>query len=82
MTTAQAWISSGMTPEETEAGLRDLVTTIRENEIRSIAIPELGCGNSGLLWHEVVIPIRHELGLLGDTVDTVRYPPLVVSYRR
>lgn len=32
------------------AGLRDLVRVIRENQIRSIALPPLGCGNGGLEW--------------------------------
>ena len=36
-----------------EEGLKDLVRTIREKNIRSIAIPPLGCGNGGLNWHEV-----------------------------
>ena len=34
-------------------GLQDLVRVIGENEIRSIAIPPLGCGNGGLEWSEV-----------------------------
>jgi O-acetyl-ADP-ribose deacetylase (regulator of RNase III) len=36
-----------------EAGLGDLVTTILRLEIRSIAIPPLGCGNGGLNWADV-----------------------------
>jgi O-acetyl-ADP-ribose deacetylase (regulator of RNase III) len=36
-----------------EAGLKDLVATIRNLRIRSIAIPPLGCGNGGLNWNEV-----------------------------
>ena len=36
-----------------EEGLKDLVRTIREKNIRSIAIPPLGCGNGGLDWCEV-----------------------------
>ena len=36
-----------------EAGLKDLVATIRKLRIRSIAIPSLGCGNGGLDWNEV-----------------------------
>ena len=35
-----------------EAGLEDLVDTVRL-EIRSIAIPPLGCGNGGLNWADV-----------------------------
>ncbi len=39
--------------EDIEAGLKDLVATIRKLRIRSIAIPPLGCGNGGLDWNEV-----------------------------
>lgn len=34
-------------------GLQDLVHIIRELDIKSIAIPPLGCGNGGLEWEEV-----------------------------
>lgn len=36
-----------------EAGLRALVDEIRRREIRSIAIPPLGCGLGGLNWDDV-----------------------------
>jgi O-acetyl-ADP-ribose deacetylase (regulator of RNase III) len=36
-----------------EAGLSDLVKTIRELGIRSIAVPPLGCGHGGLDWADV-----------------------------
>jgi len=36
-----------------EAGLEDLVDTVRRLGIRSIAIPPLGCGNGGLNWVDV-----------------------------
>lgn len=39
--------------EYVEAGLQDLVAKIRELEIRSIAVPPLGCGNGGLNWGDV-----------------------------
>ncbi len=41
--------------EDIEAGLIDLVQEIRVRDIRSIAIPALGCGLGGLDW-EVVKP--------------------------
>ncbi len=34
-------------------GLEDLVKVIREHEIKSIALPPLGCGNGGLDWAQV-----------------------------
>ena len=39
--------------EWVEEGLKDLIRTIVEKDIRSIAIPALGCGNGGLDWREV-----------------------------
>ena len=39
--------------EDIESGLRALVTDVRELQIRSIAVPPLGCGFGGLAWDEV-----------------------------
>lgn len=39
--------------EYIEAGLAALVDVIRERQIRSIALPPLGCGNGGLDWVRV-----------------------------
>jgi O-acetyl-ADP-ribose deacetylase (regulator of RNase III) len=36
-----------------ESGLQDLVQVIKQERIRSIAIPPLGCGNGGLKWDKV-----------------------------
>ena len=36
-----------------EEGLEDLVRVIRDKDIRSVAIPALGCGNGGLEWQDV-----------------------------
>lgn len=36
-----------------EAGLHDLIAAIKRLQIRSIAVPPLGCGNGGLDWNEV-----------------------------
>ncbi|MEK7466244.1 MAG: macro domain-containing protein [Planctomycetota bacterium] len=49
-----------------ESGLADLVATIRRLEIRSIAIPQLGCGNGGLNWSEVQPLVQ---GALKDLPD-------------
>ncbi len=35
------------------AGLDDLIRVIKENRIKSVAIPPLGCGNGGLDWDDV-----------------------------
>src|SRR5262249_10348483 len=39
--------------EWVEAGMQDLSRVIREKNIRSVALPPLGCGNGGLDWEEV-----------------------------
>lgn len=38
-----------------EDGLKDLVKVIEEYQIKSIAIPPLGCGNGGLKWEKVKV---------------------------
>jgi O-acetyl-ADP-ribose deacetylase (regulator of RNase III) len=55
-------------------GLKDLVRVIHEKEIRSIAIPPLGCGNGGLEWAMVRKEIEASLSELRD-VDIVVYAP-------
>lgn len=57
-----------------DTGLEDLVRVIREKEIRSIAIPPLGCGNGGLEWADVRPRIVRALESLHD-VETVIYEP-------
>jgi O-acetyl-ADP-ribose deacetylase (regulator of RNase III) len=49
-----------------ESGLEDLVRVIRERDIRSIALPPLGCGNGGLAWDKVRPRIDAALGELDD----------------
>ena len=34
-------------------GLKDLMKVVRQNEIHSVALPPLGCGNGGLEWEQV-----------------------------
>ena len=50
--------------EDIEAGLRSLRDEIRQRDVRSIAIPPLGCGLGGLDWSEVrerIEDILHDL---------------------
>ncbi len=60
--------------EWVQDGLVDLKAVIREKQIKSIAIPPLGCGNGGLDW-AVVRPIIEQA--LGDLpgVDIIVYEP-------
>jgi O-acetyl-ADP-ribose deacetylase (regulator of RNase III) len=39
--------------DDIEKGLEDLVRVVKELDIRTVAIPPLGCGNGGLKWTEV-----------------------------
>jgi O-acetyl-ADP-ribose deacetylase (regulator of RNase III) len=55
-------------------GLQDLRRVIEENEIRSVAVPPLGCGNGGLDWQEVRPEIEDALGSLSG-VDVIVYEP-------
>jgi len=55
-------------------GLRDLLKVIKEKEIRSIAVPPLGCGNGGLDWSIVREEIENALGQLHN-VDVLLYTP-------
>jgi O-acetyl-ADP-ribose deacetylase (regulator of RNase III) len=55
-------------------GLRDLVRVVREKQIRSIAVPPLGCGNGGLEWTQVRREIEAALADLAD-VDVRVYEP-------
>jgi O-acetyl-ADP-ribose deacetylase (regulator of RNase III) len=41
--------------EDIDAGLTDLVRVLRDWEVKSVAVPPLGCGNGGLDW-DVVRP--------------------------
>ncbi|GAA1603679.1 macro domain-containing protein [Kribbella sancticallisti] len=56
------------------SGLQDLIRVIREYDIRSIAVPALGCGNGGLRWDDVLPLITKSLGALAD-VDVRVFPP-------
>jgi O-acetyl-ADP-ribose deacetylase (regulator of RNase III) len=55
-------------------GLQDLVRIVRENGIRSLAVPPLGCGNGGLAWRDVKPEIATALGVLAG-VDVLVYEP-------
>lgn len=55
-------------------GLQDLRRVIQEKEIRSIAIPPLGCGNGGLDWRNVRPAIEAALNDL-EPVEIHVYEP-------
>jgi O-acetyl-ADP-ribose deacetylase (regulator of RNase III) len=39
--------------EDIDLGLKDLIEVVKREQIKSIAVPPLGCGNGGLKWSEV-----------------------------
>jgi len=60
--------------EDITAGLIDLVEFIRRENIQSIAIPPLGCGNGGLDWDDVRPEIMRALSVLPDVKVLVFTP--------
>jgi O-acetyl-ADP-ribose deacetylase (regulator of RNase III) len=60
--------------EDIQSGLVDLVRVIREKEIRSIAIPPLGCGLGGLNWTEVRPLIESAIASIPD-VEAYLFEP-------
>lgn len=60
--------------EWVEEGLKDLVRVIQENEIKSIAIPPLGCGNGRLNWTKVKGLLENYLSDLKG-IDVQIYSP-------
>jgi O-acetyl-ADP-ribose deacetylase (regulator of RNase III) len=59
---------------DVDAGLQDLVATIKRLQIRSVAVPPLGCGNGGLNWHDVRPRIESAFAELPD-VRVLLYAP-------
>jgi O-acetyl-ADP-ribose deacetylase (regulator of RNase III) len=55
-------------------GLKDLKSVLQEKNIRSVAVPPLGCGNGGLDWRDVRPAIEDALGSLSG-VDVIVYEP-------
>ena len=61
--------------EDIEKGLVDLVCVIRQYDIKSIALPPLGCGLGGLEWNEVKTHIESALSELND-VEVIVFEPI------
>lgn len=58
-----------------EDGLYDLVNVIRKYDIRSIAIPPLGCGNGGLNWSVVRPLIEKHLEKFDNQLEVRLFEP-------
>ena len=61
-------------PEWIQDGLRALIEVIQEKNIRSVALPPLGCGNGGLDWRVVRPLIEAALQEVRD-LDAVVFEP-------
>lgn len=60
--------------EYIEKGIDELIKTIREKNIKSIALPPLGSGNGGLQWFKVKDIINYKLSNL-ENCDVYVYEP-------
>lgn len=60
--------------DDIEAGLEDLVAVIRDNGIRSVAVPPLGAGLGGLDWSDARPRIATALSILDDVSVSVYEP--------
>ncbi len=71
--TKRHWRSASQL-EDIESGLQDLVKVIEKLNIKSIALPPLGCGLGGLNWSEVRTCIENALRE-NTNVDVVVFEP-------
>jgi O-acetyl-ADP-ribose deacetylase (regulator of RNase III) len=60
--------------DDIKVGLQDLASVVRERQVRSVAVPALGCGLGGLSWDDVRPLIVAALGPLPD-VRVMLYGP-------
>lgn len=58
-----------------QIGLDLLVSLIQEKEIKSIAVPPLGCGNGGLVWDEVKPLIEEKMSEISNVCDVMVFAP-------
>jgi O-acetyl-ADP-ribose deacetylase (regulator of RNase III) len=71
--TKQHWKSKSRLAD-IERGLAELIATIQRLQIKSIALPPLGCGNGGLDWGDVLPLIRRAFATLPQ-VEVLVFPP-------
>jgi O-acetyl-ADP-ribose deacetylase (regulator of RNase III) len=71
--TKQHWRSRSRL-DDIKSGLVDLRRVLQDRQVRSVAVPPLGCGNGGLDWREVRPLIASALGDIPE-IEVVVYPP-------
>ena len=57
-----------------ESGLRALIDIVKHEEIKSIAVPPLGCGNGGLNWGDVRPRIEKAFAQVPEVAVQLFYP--------
>lgn len=72
--TKQHWRSPSKL-EWIDEGLQDLKRVLEEKKIRSVALPQLGCGNGGLDWRDVEQKIRKTFVDGGDRTIIIYESP-------
>ena len=61
--------------EDIESGLQSLTAEIKNNQIKSVAIPALGCGLGGLDWEDIRHLIKETFESLPETKVLLFAPP-------
>ncbi|MCF6223998.1 MAG: macro domain-containing protein [Flavobacteriaceae bacterium] len=64
-----------------EKGMKTLRNTIIENDLKSVSIPPLGCGNGGLEWSKVKAIIEKNILNISKDVEIVLYEPIFKKFR-
>jgi len=62
--------------EDIELGLQELVRTLQQLDVHSVALPALGCGNGGLDWAKVAPLIQKYLSPLAENIRIWVYEPV------
>src|ERR1700688_2843591 len=60
--------------EDIKSGLKSLIEVVKKEEIQSIAVPPLGCGNGGLNWRDVKPLIEQAFSELPDVKVQLFHP--------
>jgi len=59
--------------KDIESGLKALIEVVKKNNLRSVAVPPLGCGHGGLDWSEVNARMESTFRELPDHVEILLF---------